>query len=86
VVGSVTLGVSSTGTQVQIRSASSATPATLEDTTLLTGPTLLKPGSNTITVPAGQPTSHVLVWISTLGQAAGKSRTDISEIGVYAAP
>jgi hypothetical protein len=26
------------------------------------------------------------VWISTLGQAAGKSRTDISEIGVYAAP
>jgi len=86
VVGSVTVAVSSTGTQVQIRSASSATPATLEDTTLLTGPTLLKPGTNTITVPAGQPTSHLLVWISTLGQTAGKSRTDVSEITVHAEP
>ncbi len=86
VVGSVTVGVSSTGTQVQIRSASSASPATLEDTTLLTGPTLLKPGTNTIAVPAGQPTSHLLVWISTLGQTAGKSRTDVSEITVRAAP
>lgn len=86
VVGSVTVGVSSTGTQVQIRSASSASPATLEDTTLLTGPTLLKPGTNTIAVPAGQPTSHLLVWISTLGQTAGKSRTDVSEISVHAAP
>ncbi len=86
VVGSVTVGVSSTGTQVQIRSASSASPATLEDTTLLTGPTLLKPGTNTIAVPAGQPTSHLLVWISTLGQTAGKSRTDVSDITVHAAP
>ncbi len=86
VVGSVTVGVSSTGTQVQIRSASSASPASLEDTTLLTGPTLLKPGTNTIAVPAGQPTSHLLVWISTMGQTAGKSRTDVSEISVHAAP
>ena len=85
VVGSVTVGVSSTGTQVQIRSASSSSPATLEDTTLLTGPTLLKPGTNTIAVPAGQPTSNLLVWISTLGQTGGKSRTDVSEITVRAA-
>ena len=86
VVGSVTVGVSSTGTQVQIRSATSASPASLDDTTLLTGPTLLKPGTNTIQVPTGQPTSHLLVWISTLGQTAGKSRTDVSEISVHGAP
>ena len=85
VVGSVTVGVSSTGTQVQIRSAASSSPATLEDTTLLTGPTLLKPGTNTIAVPAGQPTSNLLVWISTLGQTGSKSRTDVSEITVRAA-
>jgi putative peptidoglycan lipid II flippase len=85
VVGSVTIGVSSTGTQVQIRSSSSPTPGTLEDTTLLTGPTLLKPGTNTVSVPSAAPTSNVLVWISTLGQVGGKSRTDISEITVRAA-
>lgn len=85
VVGSVTVAVSSTGTQVQIRSATSASPASLEDTSLLTGPTALKPGTNTITVPKASPTSYLLVWISTLGQTAGKSQTDISEISVHAA-
>lgn len=85
VVGGVTVAVSSTGTQVQIRSATSANPASLEATTLLTGPTLLKSGNNTIVVPSAQPTSYLLVWISTLGQTGGKSRTDISEITVHAA-
>ena len=85
VIGSITIGVSSTGTQVQIRSASSASPDKLEDTALLTGPTLLKPGTNTISVPGAAPTSYVLVWISTLGQVGGKSRTDVSEITVRAA-
>ena len=85
VIGSIGIGVSSTGTQVQIRSATSASPASLEDTTLLTGPTLLKPGTNTISVPSAAPTSYVLVWISTLGQVGGKSRTDVSEITVRAA-
>jgi putative peptidoglycan lipid II flippase len=85
VVGSVNVAVSSTGTQIQIRSATSASPAALEDTTLLTGPTLLKTGTNTIAVPAGQPTSYLLVWISTMGQTGGKSRTDVSEITVRAA-
>ena len=82
VVGSVTMGISSTGTQVQIRSAPSPNPDSLEDTTLLTGPTLLKPGTNTIAVPSAAPTSYVLVWISTMGQVGGQSRTDISEITV----
>ncbi len=84
-VGSVTVSVSSTGTKVQIRSANSASPATLDDTTLLTGPTALKPGANTISVPSAAPTSYVLVWISTLGQVDGKNRNDISEITVRAA-
>ncbi|MCB0930860.1 MAG: murein biosynthesis integral membrane protein MurJ [Mycobacterium sp.] len=85
VVGSVTISVSSTGTQVQIRSATSASPNALEDTTAMTQPTALKPGSNTIDVPSANPTSFLLVWISTLGQTNGKSRTDVSEITVRAA-
>jgi len=85
VVGNVTITVSSTGTQVQIRSASTANPASLADTTVLTGPTPLKPGSNTISVPNAAATSNLLVWISTLGQTAGKSRTDISDITVRSA-
>ena len=85
VVGNVTITVSSTGTGVQIRSASTSSPASLSDTTLLTGPTVLKSGANTITVPSAAPTSHLLVWISTMGQTAGKSQVDVSEITVRAA-
>lgn len=84
-VGAVTVSVSSTGTQVQIRSASSANPTSLQDTTLLTGPTSLKPGSNTISVPAGSPTTYLLVWISTLGETDGKNQSDVSEVTVRAA-
>ena len=85
VVGSVTVAVSSIGTQMQIRTAATADPESLEDTVLLTGPTALKPGTNTIAVPSAAPTSHVLIWISTMGQTAGQSRTDISEVTVRAA-
>jgi putative peptidoglycan lipid II flippase len=85
VVGNVTITVSSTGTQVQIRSATSADLESLSDTTVLTGPTALKSGSNTIAVPNAAPTSYLLVWISTLGQTAGKSRVDVSEITVRGA-
>ncbi|MGI9124400.1 MAG: murein biosynthesis integral membrane protein MurJ, partial [Mycobacterium sp.] len=84
-VGNVSVAVSSSGTQVQIRSATSSSPASLDDTKLLTGPTLLKPGTNTIQVPDSPATSYLLVWISTLGQTGGKSRTDVSEITVRAA-
>ncbi len=85
VVGSVTITVSSTGTQVQLRSATSGTPNSLEDTTALTQPTALKTGATTIQVPNAPPTTHLLVWISTLGQTNGKSRADVSEISVRAA-
>ncbi len=85
VIGAVTLNVTSTGTSVQIRSAQSATPSSLSDTTELAPPTPLKPGSNTISVNKASSTSYVLVWISTLGTVDGKSRTDISEITLKAA-
>ena len=85
VVGSVSISVSSTGTQVQIRSATTPNAASLEDTQLLTGPTALKPGSNTVSVPSSAPTSYLLIWISTLGQTDGKNRTDVSEVSVRAA-
>jgi putative peptidoglycan lipid II flippase len=79
-LSSVDINVDSTGTTVQIRSAQSANPSTLEDTTELTPSTPLKPGNNTITVPSAAPTSYVLVWIDTLGTVDGASRTDVAEI------
>jgi putative peptidoglycan lipid II flippase len=85
VVGAVDITVSSTGTKVQIRSSSTATPAKLDDTTALTPPTALQPGHNSIPVKAASPTSNLLVWISTLGTTDGQSRTDVSEIAVHAA-
>ena len=84
-VGSVTVNVNSTGTAVQIRSSDSASPSSLEDTTALTEPTTLKPGSNTIEVNATEPTSNVLVWVSTLGSVGGESRSDVAEITLNAA-
>ncbi|QUR69475.1 murein biosynthesis integral membrane protein MurJ [Mycobacterium spongiae] len=85
VVGAVTIDVSSTGTKVEIRSSRTPTPATLEDTTVLTSATALKPGDNTIQVKAAPPTSNLLVWISTLGTVDDDSRAAISEITIRAA-
>ena len=84
-IGSVTVNLNSTGTSVQIRSATSASPGSLDDTTALTSPTALTPGSNTIQVDEAEPTSYVLVWVSTLGQVSGQSRSDIAEITLNAA-
>jgi putative peptidoglycan lipid II flippase len=84
-VGNVTVDVSSTGTKIQIRSSATSTPAKLDDTTALTQPTSVHPGHNSIPVKASSPTSHLLVWISTLGTTDGKSRAAISEITVQAA-
>lgn len=83
-IGSVSVNLNSTGTSVQIRSSDSATPSSLDDTTALTDPTPLKPGSNTIEVNDAEPTSYVLVWVSTLGQVSGESRSDIAEITLNA--
>jgi len=81
----VTINLDSTGTAVEIRSSQTPTPASLDDTTVLTPATTLQPGSNTIPVNNPAPTSNVLVWVSTLGQVDGKSRSDIAEITLKAA-
>lgn len=85
VVGAVTIDISSTGTKVDIRSSPNPNPSKLDDTSVLTSATALKPGHNTIAVKSSAPTSNLLVWISTLGTTDGKSRADISEITVQAA-
>ena len=84
-IGEVTVNLNSTGTAVEIRSSDSATPASLADTTELTPATPLKPGANTIKVENAPATSYVLVWVSTLGQVNGQSRSDIAEITLKAA-
>ena len=84
-LGEVTINLNSTGTAVEIRSSQTPTPSSLDDTTVLTPATTLKPGSNTIKVDNASPTSNVLVWVSTLGQVNGQSRSDIAEITLKAA-
>jgi putative peptidoglycan lipid II flippase len=81
----VTISLDSTGTAVEIRSSQTPTPASLDDTTVLTPATTLKPGPNTIKVDSSSPTSNVLVWVSTLGNVNGQSRSDIAEITLKSA-
>jgi serine/threonine protein kinase len=84
-LSAVTIDVSSTGTQVQIRASPTDAPAKLADTTELTPTTPLQPGHNRIAVHDRTKTSNVLVWISTLGTTDGESRMEISEITLQAA-
>ncbi len=84
-IGAVTIDLTSTGTEVQIRAADTATPASLSDTTALTSDVPLQPGKNRITVDDHTPTEDVLVWISALGSTDGQSRTEISDITLEAA-
>jgi putative peptidoglycan lipid II flippase len=84
VVGAVTVDVPSTGTKIQIRSAATATPGKLENTTALSQPVAVHPGHNSIPVNGSSPTSYLLVWIPTLGTTNGESRTSISDLTVQA--
>jgi len=83
-LSAVTIDLSSTGTEVQIRSSPTETPSKLADTTELTPTTPLQPGHNRIEVHDETKTSNVLVWISKLGTTDGQSRTSISEITLQA--
>lgn len=85
VIGTVSLHVSSTGTRVELRSSPTPKPARLEDTTLLAPGKTLQPGSNKVTADSSSPTSNLLVWISTMGNTGGESRSQISEITVQGA-
>lgn len=84
-ISAVTVDLNSTDTVVQVRAAANNQPAALTDTTDLTAPTPMRPGRNRIPVSASAPVSNVVVWISTLGSADGKSRSAISEIELEAA-
>jgi putative peptidoglycan lipid II flippase len=81
-LSAVNVNLSSTGTKIQIRSATTDSPASLDDTTKLTDPTAVQPGQNRIPVTMSAPTSFVLVWIATLGSTDGASRSDIYEISL----
>ena len=83
-LSTVTLDVSSTGTEVQIRSSPTENPAKLSDTTELTSTTSLQEGHNRIEVHDQSKTSNVLVWITKLGTTDGASRTEISDITLQA--
>ena len=83
-LSSVTLDVSSTGTEVQIRSSPTENPTKLSDTTELTSTTPLQQGHNRIEVHDRTETSNVLVWITKLGTTDGASRTEISDITLQA--
>lgn len=84
-LSAVTIDLSSTGTEVQIRSSPTETPTKLSDTTELTPTTPLQQGHNRIEVHDETKTSNVLVWITKLGTTDGQSRTAISEITLQAA-
>ena len=84
-IGSVTVTLPSTGTEIQLRAASTANPASLEDTTALTDPEPMKPGRNTIEIANPRSTQYLLVWISKLGHIGGESRTELSDITLRAA-
>jgi len=84
VVGAVNIDLASSGTAIQIRSSATATPGALDDTAVLSRPTAMHPGHNTIPVTASSPTQYVLVWISTLGTENGVSRASISDVTVQA--
>jgi serine/threonine protein kinase len=84
-LSAVTLDISSTGTEVQLRSSTTENPSKLADTTELTPTTPLQPGHNRIEVRDQTKTSNVIVWIAKLGTTDGQSRTEISEITMQAA-
>ncbi len=81
-ISAVNVNVSSTGTQIQVRSATTDSPSSLDDTTALTKPTPMQPGPNRIDVTMPSPTSNVLVWISTLGKTNGEAQASIYEISL----
>lgn len=70
------------GVEFEVRAATSASPASLGDTTLL-GKGTVRGGSGTATIDKPQETEHVLVWITRLGVSGPQSyRATVSEIAL----
>ena len=68
-----------------VDNSTNTAPAQLADTTVLKSATSLQPGENTIKLDNAEPTSYLLVWVSTLGTVDGENRSDIAEITLKAA-
>ncbi|SKV33216.1 integral membrane protein MviN [Mycobacteroides abscessus subsp. abscessus] len=84
-LSSVTIESHSVGTQVQIRSADSATPGSINDTKEISATATLQSGKTTIPITSSSQVSHVLVWINKLGSTNGDHHAEISEITVSTA-
>jgi hypothetical protein len=68
----------SAGTVVEVRAANSADPA-LADTQVL-GAATLTAGDTAIALSPLAPTTHLLIWITALGQAGGGYQSTINEV------
>ena len=68
----------SPGTVIQVRSAQSA-DAALDDTTVMTQGTL-NDGGTQISLAGSQPVTHVLLWITKLGESDGNNVTQLNEV------
>ena len=84
-LGSVTINLNSTGTSVQIRSSDTRDTVVVgqHDRADRSDPAEARIQHDRSA--DAQPTSYVLVWVSTLGKVGGESRSDIAEITLNAA-
>jgi hypothetical protein len=79
-VASVTVTSPTSGTMLEIRTATSAYPR-LEDTTLV-GTATLRAGSTQIPLRAGPSTRYLLVWITRLSGPAGHHQSKINDLRI----
>jgi len=77
-LSSVAVDSPSPGTVIQVRSAQSA-DAALNDTTVMAEGTL-GDGGTQISLAGSQPVTHVLLWITKLGESDGNNVTQLNEV------
>lgn len=77
-LSSVAVDSPSPGTVIQVRSAQSA-DAALNDTTVMNQGTL-GDGGTQISLAGSQPVTHVLLWITKLGESDGNNVTQLNEV------
>jgi hypothetical protein len=80
---SLTVVSPSTGTVLEVRTATSPRPR-LEQTTLI-GAATLRSGSNQIPLHVGPPTRYLLVWITGLGGEQGHHQSKLSDLQIQRA-
>lgn len=79
-VGQAVVRSDDDGVRFEVRSADSASPNSLEDTTLL-GEGTIRDGSGTVTIDDPEQAEHVVVWITRLGATGPQSfKADITEV------